>query len=321
MRQSLLNMQKSIQFDERKISMFFNGTLRKLDIITDDLCHQLSSYKCKAVQIGSVTVISNETYGEKFMHHYRINYVLEGSAIVYDQYHHPQSLKQGDVAILPPEKALIVPENQETMLYFINFSVLSIEKCQEFNDFIKQVIPKSYVSDVDSTILHHIKRMFTEIIDENKGYCLVTQAIFNALFIQMIRIANSYYNPKNPPIKPLASHEIYNKAITYINDHIKEKILIEDIATHCSISKVYLYKIFMQNAQLSPQQLIINYRINLAKNYLSNPTLSIKTIASELGFSSANQFSNLFKKNVGLSPKDYRQKQIEINQHLNTNDF
>ena len=67
-----------------------------------------------------------------------------------------------------------------------------------------------------------------------------------------------------------------------------------------------LYKIFVKHAKKSPQQLLLAYRIQLAKNYLRNPSLSIKTISNELGFSNPNHFSTLFKKSIGMSPKEYR---------------
>jgi transcriptional regulator GlxA family with amidase domain len=47
-------------------------------------------------------------------------------------------------------------------------------------------------------------------------------------------------------------------------------------------------------------------RISRAKELLSSSKMSIESIAAECGFSSANYFSLIFKKEVGISPRSYR---------------
>ena len=122
----------------------------------------------------------------------------------------------------------------------------------------------------------------------------------------MIRFSNAYHSPNKEREHISGSIGYFNEAIQYINKNISNNIKISDLADAIGISEIYLYKIFMKHAQKSPQQLLLAYRIQLAKNYLRNPGLSIKTISSELGFSNPNHFSTLFKKSTGLSPKEYR---------------
>lgn len=304
--QIFTNFHEIFIIEKKEVNMNHNPTLNKFDIITDDLCLQVKEFQLKAMQFGSIVVHSNEYYDEKFLHYFRINYILKGCAYIYDINGNIQTLRQGDVALLPPEKELTVDDMQETTLQFINFSILNIEQRQVFNSFIKEMMPTLSVHDTENQIFLMMTQIFQEGINQNRGYSLCIQAIFIRLFMQMVRLANKYYKPLPPINQKLSTHDLFNKAITYINDHITDNITIEAIANHCSISTVYLYKIFKQNTHQSPQQLIMDYRLSLAKNYLDNPSLSIKTIALELGFSSPNHFSNLFKAKEGLSPTQYR---------------
>lgn len=47
-------------------------------------------------------------------------------------------------------------------------------------------------------------------------------------------------------------------------------------------------------------------RLNAAKSLLSNSHLSITEIAYSAGFTDSNYFSNVFKANTGISPREYR---------------
>ena len=49
-------------------------------------------------------------------------------------------------------------------------------------------------------------------------------------------------------------------------------------------------------------------RIEKAKEYLQNYSLSLKEISYKVGFNDYNYFSQIFKKNVGISSKEYRKK-------------
>ena len=49
-------------------------------------------------------------------------------------------------------------------------------------------------------------------------------------------------------------------------------------------------------------------RIEKAKEYLQNSALSLKEISYKVGFNDYNYFSQIFKKFVGISSKEYRKK-------------
>ena len=170
-------------------------------------------------------------------------------------------------------------------------------------DFVKELSEQFNLKDwqIDNVI---------KLLDEgNKreiGYCMSIQGIFYNILINMIRFTNSFHSTKQETTDASSSVSFFNQAIYYINQNISKNLKISEIASHLGISEIYLYKIFIKYTNKSPQQLLLDYRIQLAKNYLRNPALSIKTISTELGFSNPNHFSTLFKKTTGLSPKEYR---------------
>lgn len=73
-----------------------------------------------------------------------------------------------------------------------------------------------------------------------------------------------------------------------------------------NMSQRQLERLFQQEFQLTPYRYFQQQKLLLAKQYLRNTRLSIKEISSRLGFCDPYYFSNFFKKEEGISPKEYR---------------
>lgn len=85
-------------------------------------------------------------------------------------------------------------------------------------------------------------------------------------------------------------------------------ISLSDISkiVYCSIP--YIIDSFKAEYDITPHQYIIQKKIQLAKNYLTNTNLPVKDIASKLNFDNAHYFSAFFKSKTNMSPTDFRSK-------------
>jgi AraC family transcriptional regulator len=63
---------------------------------------------------------------------------------------------------------------------------------------------------------------------------------------------------------------------------------------------------FKQSTGLSPHRYMLVHRVNRAKEMMDDQRLSLTEIALECGFSSSSQFSVVFKKIAGMSPREFR---------------
>jgi AraC family transcriptional regulator len=80
-----------------------------------------------------------------------------------------------------------------------------------------------------------------------------------------------------------------------------------------SLGKTFVDKLFKgfviaEQFGVSPYAYLINQRIEHAKRLLKNSDSSITDIAFDCGFNSSSQFTNIFKKYVLLTPKEYQNK-------------
>ena len=80
---------------------------------------------------------------------------------------------------------------------------------------------------------------------------------------------------------------------------------VDDLADMLGINKSYLIRLFTKNLKLTPGQYLEKLRIKKAKNFLASGEFSIEMVAKLCGYSCANYFGKVFKKNTGVSPSNY----------------
>lgn len=98
----------------------------------------------------------------------------------------------------------------------------------------------------------------------------------------------------------------------YIQLHICEELLTDDIANKVGYTKYYLTRKFKEEVGMSINDYIKNKKIEYAKLLLTTSQESIQDISDKLNFCSRSYFSDTFKKIVGTPPNEYRQQNIRI---------
>ena len=130
-------------------------------------------------------------------------------------------------------------------------------------------------------------------------------------FITINRFRNRVKNEINEvftqTVLLLSSKGFISLNVEYIENNYSYDIKISDIARHVGIDRTYLYRIFMEEEQLSPKQYLMQHRIRIATQMLSSASYTITEIAFSCGFKDSPSFCNHFKKQVGISPRKFRQ--------------
>lgn len=113
--------------------------------------------------------------------------------------------------------------------------------------------------------------------------------------------------------KACKSTELYlEKSIEFIENNYSNNIKINDLASYIGINRSYLTHIFKKNINMSPQEFLVNYKIDKACSLLESTDLPIKVVANSIGYSDPLTFSKIFKKIKGESPKNYKDKRLKI---------
>lgn len=96
------------------------------------------------------------------------------------------------------------------------------------------------------------------------------------------------------------------KTLEYIDTNIRGTIDFNMIAESYDLSPNYFRTIFREITGISPTLYLNRTRILNALELLRTTSLSIVDIAAEVGIYNANYFTRLFKKQLGYSPKYFK---------------
>ncbi|WP_105619292.1 AraC family transcriptional regulator [Vallitalea okinawensis] len=113
---------------------------------------------------------------------------------------------------------------------------------------------------------------------------------------------NMSSNKYSPPIQ---------RALTYIHDHLTEKITLDRVANFIYVHPNYLSSLFIKEVGSSFKEYINKKRIEEAKYYIRYTTTPLSDVATFFHFCNQSYFTQQFKKYTSLTPNQYRTKYMK----------
>jgi AraC family transcriptional regulator len=98
------------------------------------------------------------------------------------------------------------------------------------------------------------------------------------------------------------------RALGLIDARLADKLALDELAALLDLSVATFCRRFKQTVGLPPYQYVLRTRIERAKARLVERDCSLSELAQSLGFYDQAQFSNAFRRIVGVSPRDYRRR-------------
>lgn len=100
---------------------------------------------------------------------------------------------------------------------------------------------------------------------------------------------------------------IIETAKNYIKNNYHKDISLDDVSREVNISPYYFSKLFKETTGENFIEYLTNLRMDKAKELLQTTECSMKEICVKTGYSDPNYFSRSFKKNVGVTPTEYKE--------------
>jgi AraC-like DNA-binding protein len=113
--------------------------------------------------------------------------------------------------------------------------------------------------------------------------------------------------------KQLSFKKPISKCIDYILRNLHNKITLNTLANEVNLAPKYLSCLFRKETGQTLSSFIEDKRIHEAKNLLTYSQYSYSDISHSLSFYSQSYFISIFKRKVGMTPKEYRERNAQSN--------
>lgn len=106
---------------------------------------------------------------------------------------------------------------------------------------------------------------------------------------------------------------VIQRAVNYINLNLEKDLSLKHLGEVCSVNPSYLSALFKKEMKINITEYISRQRIHLAVNLLDSKNMQIQDVAAACGIYDVNYFRKVFKKQMGITPKEYQCQIKKIN--------
>ena len=157
---------------------------------------------------------------------------------------------------------------------------------------------------VNPTLKRFMRESYEEYTDKDICYKLPIRANIYHMMTALLR----YYCGSKNELDRMIYHNVLRlrPVITYIDEHFREKIYIEELSAMINVSPDYFTKMFKESIGKTPIDYINGMRVNSAMELLCTNEMSMNESADSIGFCNPNYFHKIFKQYMLTSPLAYR---------------
>ena len=100
-------------------------------------------------------------------------------------------------------------------------------------------------------------------------------------------------------------HKTIEAAIKYINENLSSDLSLDTVSQALSFSPIHFHNFFKSATGKTLRDYVEGSRIKKAAELLLTTELTLTDIATRCGFSSQSYFSFVFKRRMGITPREY----------------
>ena len=214
-------------------------------------------------------------------------YIIDGTFI---------ELSDGDVALIKPYE-LHSTDGGIYSRYLLYFKDAYLDRffTKEAKEKLLSFFSRKKLS-LEKEACERLKELLLEFKNDNDNFLV---------FCEIIKLFSDCCGEEEN-IEVSARNRLISRVVEYLSNHYLDIDNLDSLADKFFITKHYLCRLVKKETGVSVVTYINTHKLQLACEKLQFTRDSVEDVATECGFNSSMYFCKVFKKNMGMSPGEYR---------------
>lgn len=165
----------------------------------------------------------------------------------------------------------------------------------------------TYRYHTDFMLAQELQGRLMELIEETNSTRPFHESNARLLSASLLLQVNRIIYDQAHQVSPSYENVLYLNICDYINNHLSDDLTLDSLAAFFYVSKYHISHVFKDNMGISPHQYIQKKRLQACKNGILSGT-PFSNVYHQYGFHDYTAFYRAFKKEFGLSPKEFREQ-------------
>lgn len=200
----------------------------------------------------------------------------------------------------------VTAEPFESMAVFLELPLLE----RALEEFFGADAPFAQLRDAsafsDDTLNLLMAQLHGELM-RRKASPLLVQGVGQAIAIHLARNYTDLVREPRSGSPSLPGHKL-RQITDWMREHIADDFDLQQLATLAGLSKFHFHRLFKRAAGEAPSRHHMNLRMHEAKRLLRETKKTALDIGLEVGYTNPSHFARIFRREIGLSPSDYRKQ-------------
>jgi len=211
-------------------------------------------------------------------------------------------LSSGSVAYVPPDAEYTVRTEQGVELFWLQFAALHRDMPGKSGLGLFAPPPVRHLEGSKAVLISQAQRIVDHWVHPGAESALIAQAALYELLATLFAHLGEEHTAE---LHDSTSRALY-EARRYIEARFAQEITLDALGQRVGMSKYHLLRAFKQKYGVTPLQYQTRLRMHHAKRLLRLHYMTLAEVASRVGYDSVSAFCRAFRREVGVSPGEYR---------------
>ncbi len=233
---------------------------------------------------------------------------LEGS-VTYTVDDIVYQVRKGEVLIIPPDMQHALSMGEESSRYLFLFEPEGILSMRDIKTLTPYFHRPFHLRDGSEAHVR-IRELLLKLKDVYEKRELMWNTVCYSYLLRVYAILGQRYlngvRNRIPDGGRIVESEVITASMTYINNHYKQDLSLDDVAEFAGFSRYYFSRSFKKQTGYSFKDYLCEKRLQVATDLLIRTDKSMKDVAAESGFGSVATFNRVFREKKGCTPTQFR---------------